>query len=155
MRPSAIVVLATGAVLALGSCTTSDAGAPGPTTTSATSGPTVSSPPASADNTYGAPRVDHPLDATTFLPNPCTVLTQAQLADFGVTEPGEADTEGPLGKDAPGCIWHADPEVNSSIDVSFLVSNKNGLSDTYRGKDRFDGYFEPTTVDSYPAVLSG
>ncbi|MBP2331015.1 hypothetical protein JOF56_011400 [Kibdelosporangium banguiense] len=38
--------------------------------------------------------------------------------------------------------------------VGFLVGNKNGLSDIYRGRDRFKGYFEPTQVDGYPAVFS-
>jgi hypothetical protein len=28
------------------------------------------------------------------------------------------------------------------------------LSDTYRGRDRFKGYFEPTDVDGYPAVFN-
>jgi len=37
--------------------------------------------------------------------------------------------------------------------MGFLTGNKNGLSDTYRGKDRFE-YFVETTVDGYPAVFN-
>jgi hypothetical protein len=44
--------------------------------------------------------------------------------------------------------------VGYGVDVGFLTANKNGLSDTYRGKARFKGYFEPTEVDGYPAVFN-
>ena len=102
----------------------------------------------------GAPRVDTPLDATRFLTEPCAVLDQEQLAEFGVTSPGIPTTTGATAETVgPYCIWHADPALGSTIGVGFETGNKHGLSDTYRGRDQFE-YFEPTTVDGYPAVYS-
>lgn len=109
----------------------------------------------SEDGTYGAPRVSRPLDASRFLARQCDVLTQAQLQTFGISNAGKPDTDSEIAKRVgPGCAWTADPAVNSTISVGFTTANKNGLSDTYRGRSRFD-YFEETTVDGYPAVFNG
>ena len=119
--------------------------------------PTVGSDPTGTSTqgeTYGAPRVGSPLDATRFLSQPCAVLTQAQLEGFGVSRAGEPDTDSEIARaSGPGCLWHARPEVDSTIDVSFLTGNKNGLADTYRGRSRFK-FFEETTVEGYPAVFN-
>ena len=99
-----------------------------------------------------APRVEDPLDASSFLDQPCAVLSQQQVAEFSVTRPGEPTTTGAVAENAgPLCTWHADP--GGSIGVGFLTGNKNGLSDTYRGRESFE-YFEPTTVDGYPAAYA-
>jgi len=121
--------------------------------------PTVGSDPTGTSTstqgeTYGAPRVGSPLDAARFLSQPCAVLTQAQLEGFGVSRAGEPDTDSEIARaSGPGCLWHARPEVDSTIDVSFLTGNKNGLADTYRGRSRFK-FFEETTVEGYPAVFN-
>ena len=102
----------------------------------------------------GVPRVEDPLDATSFLNQPCAVLDQQQLAEFGVTSPGIPTTTGATAEYVgPYCSWIADPEWGSAISVGFETGNKHGLSDTYRGRDQFE-YFVPTTVDGYPAVFS-
>ncbi|HEV8557751.1 MAG TPA: DUF3558 domain-containing protein [Actinophytocola sp.] len=107
----------------------------------------------SEDNTYGAPRVSHPLDASRFLSRPCEVLTPAQLSALGVSKPGKASTTGAIAEQVgPSCAWTADREVDSTIGVGFVTGNKHGLSDTYRGRPTF-AYFEETTVDGYPAVF--
>lgn len=108
----------------------------------------------SSVGTYGAPRVSDPVDVTGFLDRPCAVLTAAQLAEFGVEEPGEPDTESTIAKNAgPGCVWHRrDTSSGSSLGMGFTTGNKNGLSDIYRGKSRFE-FFVETTVDGYPAVF--
>lgn len=82
------------------------------------------------------------------------MLTPAQLVEFTVPEPGTPDTDSAIAKNAgPGCEWwRRDTEDGSVLGVGFLTGNKNGLSDTYRGRDRFD-FFEETTVDGYPAVF--
>jgi hypothetical protein len=118
----------------------------------------VNDPPTSVsptnDATYGAPRVSQPLDAAQFLKQPCAVLTEAQLARFGVSRPGEPDTDSEIAKTSgPGCLWHASPTVDSTLGMSFLTGNKRGLSDTYRGRSRFK-FFEETTVEGYPAVFN-
>lgn len=148
-----IVVVVTAA-----GCSTSENGNPTAQPTTDVSVPdseesSESSEPSEDDN-YGAPRVDSPLDATGFLSQPCAVLSQAQLAEFSVTSPGIPTTTGAVAENAgPFCTWHADPSLGSTIGVGFVTGNKNGLSDTYRGRDQFE-HFEPTTVDGYPAVFA-
>lgn len=138
----------------LTACTTTTNGQPsaGPDspTTSNSESPATTTP----SDTNGAPRVTRPLDAGRLLAQPCDALNPTQLATFGVSTPGKPTTTGAVAEHAgPYCIWHAAPEVNSTISVGFLTGNKNGLSDTYRGRDDFD-YFEETTVDGYPAVFA-
>ncbi len=94
-----------------------------------------------------------PLDASRFLADPCAVLTSAQLARFQVSRPGKPDTESEIAKRVgPLCSWRADTEDAGSIGVTWQVGNKNGLADLYRIRDRYE-YFNPTTVDGYPAVF--
>jgi hypothetical protein len=98
--------------------------------------------------------VDDPLDASRFLTDPCSVLTPAQLTTFGVSQPGNADTDSEIAKAAgPICTWHADPEIDSTIGVTWQSGNKNGLADMYRMRDRWK-YFEETTVEGLPAVFN-
>lgn len=122
-------------------------GSPGTTNPSTSVSPTE-------DQTSGAPRVSDPLDASKFLTQPCAVLTQAQLTVFSVSRPGKPDTEGAVAKNAgPGCVWHTGAPLDSTISIGFMTGNKKGLSDTYRGRSRFE-YFEETTVDGYPSVFN-
>jgi len=150
--------IATIVVMAAAGCSTEQNGTPTaqPTTSASVPGTeesTESSEP-SEDDTHGAPRVDSPVDATSFLSQPCAVLSQAQMAEFGVTQPGVPTTTGAVAENVgPFCTWHADPSLGSTIGVGFVTGNENGLSDTYRGRDQFE-HFEPTTVDGYPAVFA-
>lgn len=146
---SSVAGVVTVAVLAAG-CSVQENGSP---TARPTTGMSESSAP-SEDERYGAPPVDTPLDATTFLADPCAVLSQTQLAAFDVSRPGIATTTGAVAETVgPFCIWHADPDLGSTIGVGFETGNKNGLSDTYRGRGQFE-YFEATTVGGYPAVYA-
>jgi hypothetical protein len=106
----------------------------------------------SEDEAKDAPRVEHPLDASRFLAQPCAVLVPAQLTTLGITTPGKPETTGAVAEQAgPMCTWIAEgPHRNYGF--GFLTGNKNGLSDTYRGS--WGGYFEPTTVAGYPAVFN-
>lgn len=103
------------------------------------------------DQTYGAPRVSNPLDASKFLTQPCAVLSQTQLAHFDIRRPGEPDTESAVAREAgPRCVWYTEGGI---FGMGFLTGNKNGLSDTYRGRSRFN-FWEETTVEGYPAVFN-
>ena len=136
-------------------CTSERNGTPvdGPTSEQSGENPSTSVSPSDGE-TYGAPRVSAPLDATKFLPKPCEALSPVQLKGFGVSKPGEPTTTGAVAENAgPFCTWHADSAVDSTIGVGFLTGNKKGLSDTYRGRSRFK-FFEETTVDGYPAVFN-
>jgi hypothetical protein len=101
-----------------------------------------------------APNVADPLDATAYLDRPCTVLDDAQLSDLGVVDPGIPNTEGAIAENVgPQCIWHAEPEVNSTIDVGFITGgDKQGLSTLYAARETQE-YFQETTVRGYPAVF--
>ncbi|GAB3449724.1 DUF3558 domain-containing protein [Actinophytocola sediminis] len=117
---------------------------------------TATSEASAEEETYGAPRVSDALDVDRFVKQPCLVLTQAQLTEFRVVKPGVSDTDSEIAKHSgPGCHWEREDVQPSAsiIGMSFLVGNKNGLSDTYRGRSRFD-FFEETTVDGFPAVFN-
>jgi hypothetical protein len=158
LRTAAVLLVM--AVVAAG-CTSERNGTPivEPDSTNTSSKPPGNNPSTSVspttDETYGAPRVSDPLDATKFLTQPCAVLTPAQLAQFSVREPGEPDTDSEIAKNSgPGCLWERqDTPLGSTLDMSFLTGNKKGLSDTYRGRSRFK-FFEETTVEGYPAVFN-
>jgi hypothetical protein len=107
-----------------------------------------------ANSEPSAPRVDRPLDASWFLAQPCAVLDKSQLGPLGVSRRGIPTTSGAVADYAgPFCSWHANPELGSTIGVGFITGNKNGLSDMYRGRDRFED-FRPVEVDGYPAVFA-
>ncbi|MGB3339800.1 MAG: DUF3558 domain-containing protein [Devosia sp.] len=143
--------------LGLVGCTTSDAGTPTPEPDSSESSAptgTESSVASSDEDTYGAPRVESPLDASKVLTDPCAVLTPAQLTGFRVNTPGRGDTESEIAKTVgPLCTWTADTEIPSVIGVAWQSGNKNGLSDLYRMRDDQE-YFVEATVEGYPAVFS-
>jgi len=142
------------AVIGLAGCTTSTTGTALPSEPSGTTSAPESSTNTAESDTYGAPRVDTPLDVGDVLANPCSILTQAQLTGFGVRRTGEPDTDSAIATYiGPGCIWHQ-AEVNSSISVDWQSISKRGLSHTYRTRDQ-RAYFEETTVAGYPAVLNG
>ena len=95
-----------------------------------------------------------PLDVTRFLSQPCAVLTPAQLQSLALPSPGTPDTDSAIAKAAgPACAWQN--SNGSTNGVSFTTGNQHGLADLYRGHEegKFAGYFEPTTVESYPAVF--
>ncbi|MFC4853597.1 DUF3558 domain-containing protein [Actinophytocola glycyrrhizae] len=148
----AVAGLVTFGLMGVAGCTTSTAGTatPRPGDAVTTTDSAESTEPSSEPE---APRVADPLDATRFLTDPCAVLTPAQLATFKVSRPGKPDTDSEIAKQVgPLCSWRADTEIPSSIGVTWQRGNKNGLGDLYRIRDRYD-YFEPTTVDGYPAVF--
>jgi hypothetical protein len=95
--------------------------------------------------------VQQPLDASTYIGDPCASLTQNQLDNFEVSRSGEVgDQEG-----APSCNWAFGPNGETRISVSYLVDAETGLSNLYALNDtgRWDnGYFEPTVVSGYPAA---
>jgi hypothetical protein len=132
----------------LAGCVTTSRGEPAPLP-----GHTTDTSAASTPADHGTPTVEVPLDATPYLVDPCAVLDRTQLAGFGVVEPGIPNTEGPLATSVgPQCVWHAEPEVNSTIDVGFITGG-DGLGTLYAARAEL-AYFEETTVQDYPAVFN-
>jgi hypothetical protein len=129
----------------------SPTGTPGGSGSQPTDDPTSTSNPGGSG---GAPKVTDPLDASKFISQPCGAIAPDQLQALHLPVQGKPDTDSETAKTAgPGCSWF-DRDAGSGVEIGFLTANKNGLSDTYQGKDRFKGYFEPTEVDGYPAVLN-
>ena len=158
-----LIKLVTGlavATLLVAGCSDKQAGTamPAPTTGGDSTGTSTGRSTPTTTPSGGAPAVKNPLDASKFIPQPCTALSASTLTQLKVSRPGIPDTESAIAKTSgPFCIWHTDDQPTArSYGVGFLTGNKNGLSDTYRGgKKAFPGYFEPTDVDGYPAVFNG
>jgi hypothetical protein len=129
-------------------CTNSADGTPRPAPDespgTSTSESSSSTPPTSTPD--DVPQVAIPLDATAFVAEACTSLTDAQQATFKVGA-GKPHGGGDL---PPGCGWFGD---EGSISVAWLSQNENGLADTYLRRDE-DAYFIETTVDGYPGVFT-
>jgi hypothetical protein len=124
----------------------------------ATSAPGEPLAPAASSTTdrNGAPGVSNPLVATRFIAQPCTVLTTAQLASLDLGA-GTPDTGSSTAKySGPACTWKNDLK-GTHVSMGFLIENKNGLADIYRGHadGQFQAYWEETSVDGYPGVFAG
>lgn len=154
-RTALVAVAAVTLVAGVAACTSSTGGTPQPSEqTTTTTQTTTASKTTSTDPEAIAPKVANPLDASAFLPQPCAVLTVDQLKSLDVSKPGKPTTTGAVAEMAgPYCGWRNSREPIIGYDIGFLTGNKNGLSDTYRGRKRFE-YFEPTTLDGYPAVFN-
>lgn len=162
---AAVAAGLTAAILLTG-CSSSDAGSGAEPTAGTGSGNSQSEPTfsdsggdgSSAGHSAHAPTVSQPLDATRFLGNPCAALDKSQLSSFGITGAGRPDTtSGVAEASGPGCTWSNEQDY-SAIAVGFITGNKHGLDDLYQAKvmqpPGYFGYFEPTTVDGYPAVFN-
>lgn len=149
MSARRLALLLSALALAAAGCAVTEAGVP---TAALDSGGSGAGP---SDDRHGAPRVREPLDASRFLTDPCGLLTPEQMRGFDISRPGVIDSTGALAEHVGmGCFWSSDDDISRGYGIGWLVGNRNGLADTYRGRDRFAGYFEPTEVDGYPAVLN-
>ena len=109
--------------------------------------------PTTTSSRPSAPKVAHPIDTTKYQAAPCSLLTAAQVAPYGIATPGNPkDGTTPLG---PGCRWAAIP--GSSFIVQFITANTSGLTSLYVNKDIIlggGGYWVPTSVQGYPGVFN-
>jgi uncharacterized protein DUF3558 len=159
-KPFALVPVATVATvvvtlvvaLACTGCTERTGGASrvAPPASSATS-PATTPAPATAT----APRVPAPLDVSTFLDRPCSVLSADQLASLKLSPTGDPDTSSDIATIAgPGCYWQNGDQMLATK-ITLMTANKHGLADSYRGHEQGDyPVWEPTTVAGYPAVFN-
>jgi hypothetical protein len=138
----------TGVMVTLTLVAACDGGATSPPTTTANtpSSNSTSQPSASADPATQAPKVQNPLDASSFVLDPCKSLTEAQQQQFGLSN-GKIDTA----VEGPSCFYKQ--AGKPAVAVVFASKIKGGLSSRYFEHSRgYWSYWEPTTVDSYPAV---
>lgn len=96
-----------------------------------------------------APPVPAPLPTDTLLANPCGALSPDQAAQIGLTGAGKADQD----EAGPRCQWKSATSTLNAVYISPVPANANGLSDIYANKAK-DQYFQPTTIDGYPAVYA-
>jgi hypothetical protein len=152
VSPRAVVFgLAVVAVLVAG-CSSKESGSPSAATTVPETGTSSTSTSSGGGGSNDVPKVSNPLDASRLVTQPCAAIAPADLQAMKVPIEGKPDTSSELG---PTCMWF-DRDTGSGVDVGFLTSNKNGLSDIYKlnTQGRFKGYFEPTDVNGYPAVFN-
>ncbi|WP_091678797.1 DUF3558 domain-containing protein [Amycolatopsis marina] len=121
--------------------------------------PTVRQSTAGADAGGSVPRVGVPLDISTYLENPCSLVPQDFVASLGFPKEGRPDT----GKDSssaelagPGCVWTV-PDSIKGLDVNVQTGNqKNGLGGLQGLYDAYQrgqfSFWEPFSVSSYPAA---
>ncbi|MFD9895568.1 DUF3558 domain-containing protein [Amycolatopsis sp. NPDC059027] len=99
------------------------------------------------------PQVAQPLNADKYVANPCASLTSAQLKEFESNRDGtRQDFNGD-----PNCHWQVGPNNDTGVGVTYARSNTDGIGRLYALNDTGwwrDGYFEPTSVQEYPAVFT-
>jgi hypothetical protein len=115
-------------------------------------GGTTSPATATATGSQGtAPKVPAALPVNGITANPCTALADTQLQELGMASPGNQSSN-PGG---PSCQWNGAANPANAAYINVLTSNPNGLSDIYANNDEKKfAYFEPATVDGYPAVYA-
>jgi hypothetical protein len=93
------------------------------------------------------------LDASRTINDPCTALTDDQVHKVIGSHPGGGKTEHGAGV---GCSWHPSSLDNTSagsIGIEWPSGGAYGMRGFYRTKNRY-GYFQPTTVAGFPAVVA-
>ena len=146
-----IVAALTSIGLCLAGCTSEVSGISSPSTASVATTPSNSAPDTSG--AAKAPKVTTPLDASKFVADPCLTLTDTQRQQFDIKDAGQRNDVG----NGVACAWIFDGEKHGGAGVSFATKITNGLSNAYQlsSSGYFkNGYFEPASVDSYPAVFS-
>jgi hypothetical protein len=91
--------------------------------------------------------VTHPLDATKMVANPCSALSPTDLAGLHITNPINKANSNATASD---CGWTGDS--GGTIGIGWVTANSGGLSDLY-AKASTIVYWQPTTVDGYPAAF--
>lgn len=150
-KAKASTVVACLAILAVSGCTqTGDGtptsnGTPSPITTPASSG-------ASTGASASSPAVTNPLDVSKFMVDPCASITSTQASNLTISPQGRrVDIQ-----TGQACDWLYGPNLEWDAAVTYIVPDaKNGLQNLYNLEATIGhqgGYFEPTTIDGYPAV---
>ena len=137
-----------GAIAIVGLLTACNDNKPG---TAAAPSPANAAPQAGPENSKIDPnlKVPKPLPTQALIDNPCSALRDSDATALGLAAPGEV-----FGKDSiPSCRWTSMQSRLNQAFFSPLTPNKHGISDIYAQKSK-EAYFEPTTVNGYPAVYA-
>jgi hypothetical protein len=144
-RSRCAVVLA---ALALLTACTADKQETPPTTTPAESTVSRTTTPSTATGTRTtAPPVTQPLTAGDFGLDPCATLTPTQREALAITDAEFTD----LAREGAGCDFRRGPDDRAT--VVFATRVGLGLDRVYAQNSSMTwDYWEPTTIDGYPAV---
>lgn len=117
-----------------------------------TSGSPASSRAATTTGSPGgaAPQVPAPLNIVQVKTDACKALSAQQIDQIGLVGPGKP-TSISIG---PGCTWASQAYATNVAGIGLVTANQLGLNNIYNKKDQYKGYFEPTTVEGYPAVYA-
>lgn len=144
IRATFLAAAAATTLLTMSACSDSSGGNAIPT--AATQAPTSSAPGKTSDVT-----ISNSLDTTAFTGNACATLTTDQTTELTISPQGKP-------ADGNGCTWKFGPNLEWSLQIFYVVPDaKNGLQNLYDQKAAgwFDhGYFEPTSVEGYPAAFN-
>jgi hypothetical protein len=136
-------------MLAVSGCTQTSSGTPSPTNGAPATSSAASNATSGADT---APTITNPRDLSKFTADPCLSITSAQATDLAINAQGKRVNI----QSGESCGWKYGPNLESDIGVIYIVPDaKNGLQNLYnqRAAGWYDkGYFEPTTIDGYPAA---
>ncbi|MBM7771497.1 hypothetical protein JOD54_001701 [Actinokineospora baliensis] len=106
-------------------------------------------PSSTTSDTDGASlKVKDPIEPGRFLAEPCAVLTRSQSTGLGWEGEG---TPHKAGQKNASCDWDAKNLANYSF--GWLDEYNQSIADTYRVFKDNSAYFEPTTINGYPAVF--
>ncbi|MFD9892229.1 DUF3558 domain-containing protein [Amycolatopsis sp. NPDC059027] len=139
--------------LALTACSTDTPGNAQPSPGTSSSRSQTAPPPGSADQVPGpgVPKVNSPIDTTSYHQTPCTTLTEAQVSELlGADARSKSDLNDPAG---PTCTWRPPGNSNTLVQVSFFTADATGLSRIYRqrGND-YKFFMELPPIAGFPAV---
>ncbi|MFF5987795.1 DUF3558 domain-containing protein [Prauserella flavalba] len=151
-RPLSVAAFALVVAFAVTSCSAEEPGTPTTTTSAAVA---TGTSPAEGD----VPQVQNPLDPAGYLDKPCDLLPSDFMHGLGYTEPGQPQEDKSLVElTGPACGWN-DRGKGETVVVAVQTGNQRdgagglqGLYDAYKA-GQFE-YWEPTTVDDYPAAFS-
>jgi hypothetical protein len=141
------------AAVLLAGCSGSTGGSaqPAPTTSDATRTPANAA----------VPKIDHPLDVSAYVSDPCRTVPASTLAPLGYTDPGQPHTAAAADTAAgPYCGWIIGAE-GVSVQVGLLTGNRargrGGLAGLYAGQAAGQvGFIGPAQpVAGFPAVYTG
>ncbi|MFD2417971.1 DUF3558 domain-containing protein [Amycolatopsis pigmentata] len=148
MSVSRVLLVGTTALAAIGMVAACSSGG-SPAGTGPSSAASTAASAGSPGGNSGAPHVSAPLNVDRINANPCDALSADQIDRLGMVGPGRPS------RDSIGtmCQWTSASYKTNTMSISLITANDLGLGNIYNKKSE-QAYFEPTTIDGYPAVYA-
>ncbi|WP_372671352.1 DUF3558 domain-containing protein [Amycolatopsis kentuckyensis] len=141
-----------GTMLLVAACTTTQTGTATPSSVDAS--PSSAGDPNSQLPGEGVPEVVTPIDTAKFQQEPCTTLTDTQIAEL--LGPDVKPKEDPNDVAGPSCYWHPTSVTQATVSVIYATKNRRGLTSIYQQQGTTFPLFVPMDpIDGYPTVAYG